>query len=124
MKKQMFRTNYAPVDCSGEVNTKKSKTTPKMSLTVREIMNRYACGNPPDIRKRQFWNDNPNFDNFDETVLDFDYADATDMLDRLNTRQEEINENRKKLKRDEEIRIQDKMKALQERIKELEQKPE
>lgn len=41
-----FKTPYNAVPSAGEVNTQPSKTIPDQSMSIREIMKRYASGLP------------------------------------------------------------------------------
>lgn len=70
-----------------------SLTVPEQSLTINQIMSRFASGIAPDIVKQGYYSEdeNLNFEDYDETRnLDFDLVDYTLELHNTNEKHAEL----------------------------------
>lgn len=122
MTKKRFNSNYDIQKCKTNVEnvSSKSETVPNQSRTVREVMKRYASGNPPAIAKQPIWNQHPTFDSYERDLEKMDLVEALELKERMSERLEEIKEQQKEIKAQEEKKLVDKLKDLNAKIKEAE----
>lgn len=63
-----------------------SLTMPDQAFTIKEILEKFTNGVPPELTKLPQYQENPDFDSYDETLDPaFDLSDATIRLAELNT---------------------------------------
>lgn len=83
----MFKTAYnykKEVEAKGEhfeqVKDKISLTSPDMSYSVRELLQKFTTGQPLQIKFDGQYDENPSFDHIDPTRSgDFDLSDLTEL---------------------------------------------
>jgi len=85
---------YTPHWCQGETNNKPSQTVPDQSLSIREIMKRYASGLPLGGGKEEIWlgedddlPDTTHMDLADKQAVMEEYAEE---LKQIKSRQKKI----------------------------------
>lgn len=125
MSKKKFRTNY---DCPKSVADRtilstEDRCVPDKTYTIRELLRRSTAGTLPGVAKRPIWDEHPDFDTWDETLQNFDLADAEELARRLEERSAEIEEARDKVKKNERERIRLKMVELEELKKKFKEFP-
>lgn len=72
MKKVVNMLNYDPTDDPGEINTMPSNTIPDQTMSLREILDRYARGIPPNGKE-------PIYHGDDEFVPDLKRMDLAEI---------------------------------------------
>lgn len=113
--KVKFRSqyNYPRLETDFEKPEGVSMTVPGMSYTVRELMHRHMVGTMPGVGHIPIWDEHPDHDSWDATIGDFDLVDAEQMALQLQERFEEIEQERKKVKKRELESINAKLKELE-----------
>lgn len=84
----MFKHHFNSTPAKGEVNTAPSMTVPDQSLTIREIMQRYARGIPLDSGRV------PMYQEDDEFVPDLERMDLAEIEAYLDDLKERITTSR------------------------------
>lgn len=125
-QKLKFRSNYNRIVIATDYEKTEgvSLLVPNQSFTVRELMKRHMAGTMPAIGKQALWDEHPTFDSFDKTVGNFDLVDAEELAKEMTDRLDEIEAERKELKKKEEKRIKEKLERLDKIEKQLKDKEE
>lgn len=121
MKKETvskFRTNYHIVETKGETGFEPSETVQGQAMSVREIVKRYASGNPPSIAKRAIYAEHPKFDMWESFISDMDLTDAKIVMDKMVERKENYQKQKDDLKKNEVENLNKKITELQTKIDE------
>jgi hypothetical protein len=103
---------------------KESNTVQGESFTVRELFQKMATGNVPEIIKRSIWNDHPSFDNWDRFFQNMDLEEARQLALSMAERKQAIEDKRLKEEKQEYDNLVQKTAELQAKITELESKKE
>ncbi|MBA7535645.1 hypothetical protein ES705_27903 [subsurface metagenome] len=133
------RKKYELKKAHMEKNSGNSVTVPGQSYTVGELLEKHIQGNLPDVRRQEYYEEDPDLDNMDPTQKpDFDLADATLLQDDLNKKivaykkikEEKILENKKikeeklKMYEQQEKNELEKTKEQSEKVKDNDKKPD
>lgn len=98
--KKRFRTAYNSEPEKGEVNNMPSETIPDQSMSVGEIVKRYARGLPLDGARVPVWMDREEPDDLD--LLDWnklDLAEKQEIRERYQQELDELKENLKDIRK-------------------------
>jgi hypothetical protein len=96
MRKLKNSGNAQDFPTKGEVNNKPSETIPDQTMTMREILTRYAKGLPIDGEKTPIWEDGEGYAKDPETL---DLAEREELATQAREELKQINE-RIKLKKE------------------------
>lgn len=101
MQNQSFQTNYSRHEVAGEKNNKPSATVPDQTMSLRELISRYARGLPINGVKIPVYDENPEDDNLPDPAT-LDLAEREELALQYAEELQELKE-RHKLKRKAEI---------------------
>lgn len=76
-----FKSHYNSLPEAGEINLKPSKTIPDQSLSVKEIMTRYAQGLPISGQKVAVYNDGDEEENVPANWATLDISEKHDYIE-------------------------------------------
>lgn len=121
----MFKTNYSqkefpPLKVKMKAKRKQSNTRQGKAFKVRDLFQKMATGNVPEIAKRTVWNEHPTFDNWDRFFQNLDLEDARQLHTHMLERKENILNERNTLRNNELENLKKRELELQDRITELE----
>nr|QJB18774.1 MAG: hypothetical protein [Microvirus sp.] len=84
MEKAIKQRQYVESKRSFEIIVGDSETVPNQAFTVTEVLQKFQAGTLPNISKKIYFEENPDFDNINPTeATDFDLSDATILKDQI-----------------------------------------
>lgn len=103
-----------------EVKDGKSVTVKGMAMSVKQVINRCASGNPPSIANRAFFEEHPRFDDSVRVFEQMDLVDAKRVTDAIQAKIDQAEEEKAELRKSELTNLKGKLQLAQNRVTELE----